>query len=326
MLHRIILALSLVVGVLCAGTDAHAEQVAWRLRFLDSVVVSGERVLLGEVAVPVGDMPAEQWQEMAARELWPSPPDNGKVVNMTRPRLQEAVVQTMPELAPYCLFPGSMLLRRGGVVMDEAAVHAFVVKELTPHLTGLDGEVAVRDVRVPAAIFLKHEGQKPELEVPKKIAPGRLSFRVLVREMDGSVTQKLTGSAFVDCWKAVPCATKPLNRDEVLDPAAVTFIRVNLAQLRENPWDGRGGPWRMTRPVAVEQVIYQADVAHIPTITKGSIVTLVYESNSVRLAVKAEALADGTLGASLQVRNVESRKEVYAVVRDPSTVVVSALR
>ncbi len=323
---RISCIFALILGLLGVAPGALAEQTAWRLRFFEAAVVSGERVLLGELAAPVGDMPPERWAELAARELWPAPPDNGKVMSMTRPRLQEAVVRTMPDLAPYCLFPGSMLLQRGGAVLDEAAVHAQVVKDLTPYLAGLEGEASLRDVRAPSAVFLKHAGQTLAVEPPKKIAPGRLSIRLVVRELDGAVTQKLTGSVMVDCWKTVPCATKPLNRDEPLDPAAVNFVRMNLAQLREVPWDGKGGVLRLTRPVGVDQVIYQSDVAHIPTISKGAIVTLVYEGRSVRLSAKAEVMADGFAGASVPVRNVASKKEVYAVVRDPSTVVVSALQ
>ena len=325
-MSRNIYIFALLIGMLSVASSARAEQSTWRVRFLDAAVVSGETVRLGEVAVPVGDISPERWAALSARELWPSPPDNGKVMSMTRPRLQEAVVRTMPDLAPYCLFPGSMLLQRGGAVLGEAAVHAQVVKELTPYLASLDGEVSLSDVRAPSAVFLKHPGQTLAVEPPKRIAPGRLSIRLAVRELDGSVTQKLTGSVMVDCWKTVPRAIKPLNRDEPLEPTAVNFVRVNLAQLRETPWDGKGGPWRMTRPVGVDQVIYQSDVAHIPTIAKGTIVTLLYEGKTVKLSVKAEVLADGVAGAAVPVRNTASKKEVYAVVRDPSTVVVSSLQ
>ncbi len=315
----------LLLGLLWVAPGA-AESMPWRIRFLDAAVVTGERVTLGEVAVPAGEMPPGKWEELARRELWPSPPDNGRAMSMTRPRLQEVVVRTMPDLAPYCLFPGSMLLQRGGVVLNEPAVHALVVKELTPLLAGLNGETAVRDVRAPAAIFLRHEGQMVTVEAPKKLTPGRISIRLLVRELDGTVTQKLTGSVFVDCFRTAPCAVAPLNRGDVLEPAAVNFVRVNLALLRGEPWDGRGGPWRMTRPIGLDEVIYQADLAHIPTIAKGTVVTLLYESPSIKLTVKAEALADGVVGGSLPVRNLQSRKEIYAVVRDPATVVVTALQ
>jgi flagella basal body P-ring formation protein FlgA len=298
----------------------------WRIRFLESAIVRGETVRLGEVAVPMGNMPPGLWEELAARELWPSPPEGGKAVNMTRPRLQEAVMRTMQDLAPYCLFPGAMALQRGGALLGKEAVQRLVEEQVAPRLRVLPGEVLLKDFRLPQQIFLEHEGQEVAVELPKKLTAGRLSLRLLVREMDGTVKQKLTGSAFVDCWAEVPCATTIMNRDDLLDHNKITFRRVNLSTLRSEPWDGRGGPWRVARPLLPDQAIYASDLEHIPTVRKGSVVTLVYEGKTVRLTLQAEALADGSAGESILVRNAQSRKEVYGMVRDSSTVSVSASR
>ncbi len=48
--------------------------------------------------------------------------------------------------------------------------------------------------------------------------------------------------------------------------------------------------------------------------------TLVYEGKNMRLTTKAEALADGVAGESIPVRNVQSKRELYGVVRDAETV------
>jgi flagella basal body P-ring formation protein FlgA len=298
---------------------------SWRIRFLEAAVVEGEMVRLGEVAVPVGDMPAGLWESFAAREIWPAPPEGGRAVNMTRPRLQEAVMRGMKDLAPYCLFPGSMAVQRGGVLMNREAVQRFVEQELAPRLASLPGETMLKDFRLPHQIFLEHAGQEVALETPRKIEAGRISIRLVVREMDGSVRQKLTGTVFADCWAEVPCAGVTMNRDELLEHSSVTFKRMNLAALRGEPWDGRGGPWRLTRPVVLGQVIYQSDVAHIPTVRKGSTVTLIYEGKNVRLSVQAEALADGASGENIPVRNKQSRREVFGLIRDSQTVTVAAM-
>ena len=297
----------------------------WRIRFLEAAVVRGDRVLLGEVAVPLGDMPPGKWEELAQRELWPAPPDGGRPANMTRPRLQEAVMATMRDLAPYCLFPGSMVLQRGGVLIGKVAIQRMVESELAPYLASLPGESALRDYRLPQQVFLAHAGEQLMLEAPRKVEPGRLSLRLLVREMDGTVKQKLTGSVFVDCFAEVPVSVAPMNRDDMLEHNKLTYKRVNLAGLRAEPWDGRGGPWRVTRPIPVDQVIYQSDVAHVPTVRKGSKVTLLYEGRSVRLTVQAEAMADGAAGENIPVRNMQSKREVYGMIRDSGTVIVSAL-
>lgn len=297
----------------------------WRLRFLEAAVVQGDHVLLGEVAVPLGDIPPGRWEELARRELWPSPPESGKPVNMTRPRLQEAVMRTMRDLAPYCLFPGSLVLQRGGVLIGKVPIQRMVESELAPYLASLPGESSLRDYRLPQQVFLSHPGEQLVLEPPRKVTPGRLGVRLLVREMDGSVTQKFTGSVFIDCFAEVPVSVMAINRDELLEHSKITYKRINLAMLRADPWDGRGGPWQVTRPITVEQVIYQSDVAHVPTVRKGSRVTLIYEGRSVRLSVQAEAMADGAAGENIPVRNMQSKREIYGMVRDSGSVIVSAL-
>ncbi|MDR2161733.1 MAG: flagellar basal body P-ring formation chaperone FlgA [Desulfovibrio sp.] len=318
------LAAALYVSASAFAAAPDKEQAVWRIRFLEAAVVAGPAVRLGEVAVPVGDFPAEVWRELAGRELWPAPEQAGKPVNMTRPRLQEAVVRTMNDLAPNCLFPGSLALQRGGSLFSRGQIRDAAVSQLTPALATLPGEASLSDMRLPPFLFAAHDGQTLEVELPRKIAAGRLNFRFLVRDLDGSVTQKISASAFVDCWLEVPAAAAPLNRGDVLEPGGVTFIRANLAHLRGEVWDGRGGPWRLLRPIGLDQVIYQADLGHVPTVRKGGLVTLLYEGAHLRLTAPGEALADGVPGESIPVRNARSRKQLYGIVRDASTVIVSA--
>ncbi|MDR1947388.1 MAG: flagellar basal body P-ring formation chaperone FlgA [Desulfovibrio sp.] len=313
-----------------AGENARYGENAWGggpfIRFLDAAVVRGDRVLLGEVAVPVGGVTPERWEKLAVRELWPAPPESGRAMNMTRPKLQEAVMMTMKDLAPYCLFPGSMVLRRGGVLVGGEEIRSLVEKQLTSFLSALPGEVLLKDFRLPRHIFLEHAGQELVMETPRRAEPGRVGVRLLVLEVDGTVRQKLSGTVSAECWADVPCAVVGMNRDDLLDHGKITYKRMNLAGLRGEPWDGRGGPWRLVRPLSIEQVICRGDLAPVPTVRKGTTVTVLYEGKNVRLAAQAEALADGAAGESIPVRNLQSRKEVFAQVRDAQTVGINAAR
>lgn len=301
----------------------NSASVEWRIRIVDAAVAPDATVRLGDIAVPAGNIPANIWKEYAALELWPAPPEEGKPMNITRPRLQQAVVDSLgKDFAALCLYPQSLIIQRGGVVLRPEDIQKIVQDTLAPGINALPGEKSLTDFRLPGYIFLAHRGQKLELENTGKVSPGRQSIRLAVKEVDGTIIRRLSGTAFLDCWAALPCAAFPLNKGDVLTPESITFVRKNLAYISGEPWDGKGGPWRVTRNITLEEPVLITDLTYVPTVRKGSIVTLIYHSGSVRLAVKAEALADGVKGETIPVRNVNSRKEVYATVNDSNSVII----
>ena len=169
---------------------------------------------------------------------------------------------------------------------------------------------------------MSNRQQHVEVILPVEASPGRVSLTLAVREMDGSLVRRFTGTVQMNIWREVPCLTRPVNRDDVLSPDVVTFARRNLATIRGDIWDGRGGPYRLVRSLSAEQVLTLADLEIVPTIRKGSRVNLVYERGAVRLSVPAEALADAGPGESVTVRNLQSRKEILATAHDSGTVII----
>ncbi len=298
----------------------HAQEL--RIRILDAAIVSGPVVLMGEIAQPVGEYDGAQWQKIAATELWESPGVPKRPVTMSRQRLQQAMAEHFPKLSDNFIYPNTLALQRGGALLVEQDLAGLTVKTLTPVLAALGGEATMQDYRLPAFVFLSHPQQRAELEVPTKLSGGRITLRFLVKEPDDTIVKKVSGSVFLDYWKEVPCATQPLNKEDLLDPARVTFVRKNMAYLREEPWDGKGGHLRLVRPVGTNQVIYQNDVAQVPFIRKGNTLTLLYEGKTFQVSVRGEAMSDGFPGDNIPVRNLQSNKQVFATVRDQQTVIV----
>ena len=321
LLTALVLACIMVAGLPGVGVGQGLYDGGWKLKIRDAVAVRGETILLGEIAQPIGSIDQELWRQLSEVPLWPSPPP-GKPMNMTRPKIQQAMAYYAKELSSLCVYPVSMVIQQGGLVLDGEALQALVVKTLTPQIRNLPGEASLQDFRLPPALFISSERQVAEVEGPAELLPGRLSLRIAVKDVDGSVVRRVTGTVFLDVWAEVPCADVPLNKDEVLTPERVTFARKNLAHIKGVVWDGRGGPWRMQRPVMGGQPIMQTDVAVIPTVTKGAPVTLMYVGKNFMLRVPGEALSDGASGETIAVRNTQSKKQLRATVRDGQTVIV----
>ena len=296
------------------------EQGEWRLKVAPAAVTNTASVLLGDIAAPLGHMDPALWSDLKSRRLWPAPPEEGKPLQINRSRLSQALRQSLGnELAARCILPTSLVIQRGGLVFREDDLRSYVVKSLTPQLSAMPGEAELNEFRLPEYIFLAHSQQRVQLE-PGKLTPGRVPLRFAVQEADGTVLRRVSGTVNLTLWITVPAASRPLGKGDALTPEAVTFMRINASQLRDLPWDGHGGPWQVTRSLITGEPILQSDLASQLMVRRGTILSLIYTRGNLRMTTQAEALADGEPGATIPVRNLQTKKQIYATVKDGSTV------
>ena len=311
-------------GVLPQGPNGPQLQLqapdSWRLRVREAAGVQGGMVTVGDIMDPVGDIPLAEWEALRVRQLWPAPEDMGKPLQVNKNRLRQALREVLgKQIADRCLTPGSLAIQRGGLVVYEHDLRNYVVSYLTPQMQSMPGQADISDFRLPPYVFLAHPQQRIGLETGR-VLPGRVTLRFVVQEPDGSVVRRVAGAIFLDLWMDVPAAARPMNKGEPLNVQDVTFIRMNAAQLKNMPWDGRGGPWQLNRNVVVNEPIFQSDLSAQAMVHKGDMVELLYHKGNLSLSVQAEALQDGEPGASISVRNLQSKKQVLATVRDAKTV------
>lgn len=296
------------------------EEGDWRLKILPAAITRGENVLLGEIATPLGEIDPTVWDNLKNRELWVAPPQEGKPLQINRSKLSQALRQALgAEYAGRCILPTSLVIQRGGVVFREEDLRSYVVKSLAPQMAAMPGEAELTDFRLPEYIFLAHNQQRVQLE-PGKVGAGRIPLKFAVQEADGNVLRRVSGTVNLNLWITAPAAARPINKGETLTPDSITFMRVNANQFKDLPWDGQGGPWQVVRALASGEPILQSDLASKMSIRRGNVITLVYSRGNVRMQIQVEALADGEPGATIPVRNLQTKKQVYATVKDGSTV------
>ena len=292
---------------------------AWRLRVREAAVVREAVVRLGDIADPLGNMPRGEWERLAAVPLWPAPETPGKPLQINLQRLGDALRKALGEVADACLLPNSLAVQRDGAVLLEEDLRSLVVKTLTPQINLLGGHGELTDFRLPAYAFTAHDGQSVVLEAGD-VAPGRISLRFAVREMDGAAVRRFSGSVFLNLWMDVPCPVRPLGKGEAVTPDVITFMSCNLAYQKGAVWDGRGGPWQTVRSLGASQPILASDLTPLSAVHRGDKLTLVYTRGNVRISAMVEALEEGGPGDTIAVRNLDSKKQIYATVLDADTV------
>lgn len=317
----LLLALCMLASLTALTTPVQAQRGYWHFLVQPVAAIQGEVVRFGDIAVPLTSHGRSQWEKLSEVPMWPAP-ENGKTMTFSQDRMAAMLRQYLGHAAASTRIPGQVVIQGGGHVVLEEELRSRVVTFLTPRVRLMGEEITLRDFRLPSHIFLPHIQDTLDMELATDPQPGRNSLRFLVRSVDGRITRRVTGTVFLDVWQAVPTAGRPLNRGTPLALDDVIFQRKNLAYLREQVWDGSGGPWQIRAPVGMDQVIYLSALEPLPAIRRGELIILVYEGELVRLQVQVQALQDGAIGETIAVRNLQNNNEVLARIQDHGTVVV----
>lgn len=312
-----------------AGTAGAVPGEVYGLSLRDAACAQGADLLLGEVAQPYGPFPQELWDTLGRAPLLQAPDKVGRMVTVPKATLREhllvALVRAMgptagPDLLSRCTLPSGLALRRGGAVLTREMLERQVLSAMCPLLGALPGRTEMHDLNLPDVVFLDDLPASLSVEPSGPLAAGRVGLRVSLKAGDGKVVRQLTVSGFLDQWLAVPTAARPINPGPAVTPDLITFREKNLAYLPAQAWDGKGGPWRVKRPVGEGQPLTMDNMETVPAVPKGRTVTLIFEGPHVSLSAPAEALADAGLGQVVNVRNTITGKTVQAVVTGENTV------
>lgn len=304
--------------------DAAAKPVdaAWRIKIREAVAVPGPNVSLGEIADPVGEVDQALWDELAKVALFPAPVEARRPMLIQPDRLAPALKERLGEAAGLCVVPKRFVIQTGGAAVLPEELYALVVNVLTPKVAALGGRAEFREFQTPNAFFKADPLHRLNVEIPAEaIKPGRVAFRIEERDFDDKPVARFSASVFLDVWKAVPTAKRPLNRGELVDETAFVLEEKNLAFARPDLWDGAGS-FVVKTPVGTGQSIHKADLDVHTLVKKGDAVKIVYESKRIRLEVPALVVSAGNQGEAVTVRNLQSQKQITATVRDAQTVAV----
>jgi len=315
------LAASLLCLACWAGAGMKAAEAA-SVRVHRVAAVRQGDIHLKDIAERLPGLEEGRWAAMASKKIAAAPSSPGRRMRIGRDRLKSLLGRVFGRAVEGFQLPDQLVVQRGGLVIREQELHRRVLSFLRDKTQGMPGDAELRDVRIPEHIFLEHRRSSIQCQAATSIKPGRNSLWIKAIGPGGKLEKRFSGNVFIDLWRSVPCAARPLNRHDQISPEAISFERKNLAYLSYEIWDGQGGPWRLTRSVGTGQVLYTRHLEPVPVIGRGDQVSLCFESEYIRLRVPALAMEDAGYGETLRVRNLQSKKTVYAKVEDKDTVVV----
>ena len=137
-----------------------------------------------------------------------------------------------------------------------------------------------------------------------------------------TATTSLQGKYYV--LTEVPVPAKNISKGDVIKPDMLKNIKVRMNRIKQqNITDSSlliGSEAK--RSLREGKMINENDIGKVMLIKKGDVIRSIYRTPKMQISAKVEALEDGGKGDKIEVRNVNSKRVIFAEVVDASTVVV----
>jgi len=140
--------------------------------------------------------------------------------------------------------------------------------------------------------------------------------------IDGSLERRVSLSGWVDRFEEVVCCRQGLPRHSVVSEADVCLRRKNISKLSSHVIrvPGQAVGKRVRHSVDAGSVLTGDSLEDVPVVERGDRVTIVVESDALRITAMGIAEGRGAVGDQIRVKNCTGEKEIVAAIVDNSTV------
>lgn len=210
------------------------------------------------------------------------------------------------------------------VALPEKEVRAVVERYLADKLAGRGWQTSISRLSLPQGVRVPAGIRDLELIVPAGWGGwGPVSAALMVR-VNGVLEKNLPIRLQVDARTKMVTATRQLLAGTVLQEQDLTVELQDLAKADGVPvmnlQDAVGKKTRVT--VRAGAPLKNTQLASVPVVVSGQLVTIIAENESLRITVTGRAKSSGAVGDLIRVQNLSSNREIPARVVDASTVQV----
>ncbi|MEW6426964.1 MAG: flagellar basal body P-ring formation chaperone FlgA [Thermodesulfobacteriota bacterium] len=227
-------------------------------------------------------------------------------------------------LATALLLVGTSLTARAATLDADTLRQVFTALVLENAAPPRDELVIERFSAQPAELAIPDGeiGYRPHGNLP----PGETGQKVLTVTVtvDGADAGVVRLSGDVARYRPVVALRKRIGRHTVLRAEDLCLVRKNLALLGDSPLTDPGGA--VGKRLRVSQgggaVLTAAMLETVPLVQRGDVVTILADGGRFRVTAPGIVRNAGRRGDMVQVKNMMSRRLIFARVEDEQTVVV----
>ena len=306
------LAFSLPAGAqeLDAATDIGETALALK----ESVVVNDDVVRLGDLfeqPLSMGDSPVAQ------------APLPGQTIVLDNRFLRSLIRAYALDWAPASKYQ-RVLVARQAQKIDPNQVTEQVKDALRDYL-GTDKEVEIAfDVgdtnlvlptNVPATLAVQDIRFDPTSQ--------RFAAQLIVPASGPTLISRLVAGSVYETVQ-LPVLARAVAPGDVIQRPDLDWMAIRIDRVAANAVTDPKQLVGMTarRPLRANQMLRMSDIAMAPAIHRGTMVTLMVQTENMTLTAQGRALEDAAIGQPIRVINTMSNKPLTGVVKDQTTVVI----
>jgi len=130
--------------------------------------------------------------------------------------------------------------------------------------------------------------------------------------------------SWVDVFESVVCTSRDLKRKDIIKKDDVYFVRKNISNMPPDTISelSKVVGLMIKHNVKAETCLKGWMLAKAPIVERGDMVSIIAESDDLKVSVPGRVMEKGYLGELVRVQNAMSKKNVYAKVINNLTVMV----
>lgn len=134
--------------------------------------------------------------------------------------------------------------------------------------------------------------------------------------VDGKETDRVKMTGDLQLYGDVICTTKRIDRHTILTPDDIKIVRRDISTLESSTLKSQKEAIgkRLKTSLRAGAVLSSNLIENPPLVKRGDLVTIMAQSNSLRVITQGEVRNTGALGEMVRVKNLMSRREIYARV------------
>ncbi len=285
--------------------------------------IKRDKIRLGEIAEIRGENPA-LLQKLRGIIIGKAPLP-GKSRRLDEDYIKIRLKQNGIDLSRIrLLVPGKVEVSRSFIEISKEKIEKVVLDFLYGIVPWEKDRFRIKKIRVSSSAVLPKGNITYNVVAPRDMNfLGTIPLSVLFK-VNGHLKKKIWTTVNIEVLEEMVVTKRPLRRHHLITEDDIQLKKMNLAKAKSNVvinYEDVLG--KRTKRAINAGVVLRTDHLELPPlIRRGDVVSIIAESDGLKISTLGEARKKGCRGERIKVVNLNSKKIVYARVLDANTVKV----